>query len=341
MKGVVSPRGPILRELALAATAGVVFAVGPFTPNEVATAAAAGLVVGGGVLAWRLRRESPVWHEPDTPLRLSRDQLLAGAALLLCLAAFAPTIQWMYLEWTRSVWFNDHGLFIPFVMAWFTQRELRKQEGVTESSAFGFAPLVAGLALSVLDTNVESRYLASAGLLLALSGLALLFFGPRRTWALRIPLALGVLMIPVPYSVAAPLGLRTLTASGVLPLLDLMGFSAIREGTLIHMPPSQSFIVADACSGANTLWASMAVAIVLAVTSQSLGRRVALLLSAPLLAIAANTVRVTLLVLLTRRFGVNLLETPVHEATGVATFVGVLVPLMMIAQFNLPKQSPP
>jgi exosortase/archaeosortase family protein len=52
---------------------------------------------------------------------------------------------------------------------------------------------------------------------------------------------------------------------------------------------------------------------------------------APLLAVGANVVRVTALVLLTRWLGIGLLDTPVHEATGVATFVGVLVPLLLVA----------
>ncbi len=339
MKGAVSPRGPILRELALATAAGVVFTVSPFTPNELPPAAAAGTIVGLGVLAWRLRRDSPVWKEPDTPLRISREQGLASGALLLTLAAFAPTLQWMYFEWTRSVWFNQHGLFMPFVLAWLAWQEIRKQEGGAESSAWGFVPLVAGLSLSVLDSNAQSRYLASCGFLLALPGLSLLLFGPRRTWALRTPLLLGVLLIPIPYSFATPLGLRTITANGVLPLLELLGFTALREGTLIHLPPGNSFIVADACSGANTLWASMAFAIVLAVTSTSLRRRIALLVAAPLLALGANVLRVTLLVLLTLRFGTELLETAIHEATGVATFAAVLGPLLLIALARLPRPS--
>jgi exosortase len=334
-------KGPVLRELALAATAGLVFGLSPFTPNERAPSAAGGLAVGLAVLAWRLRRGSPVWHEPvEAAAGVGRDRLLGFGCLLLCLAAFAPTLQWMYREWTVSVWVNQHGLFMPFVMAWLVHRKLRDHpEDAGESpSAWGFLPLTAGLGLSVLDANAQSRYLGALGLLLALPGLSLLLLGRRRSWAIRMPLLLGVLLLPVPFSLVAPLGLRMLTAQGVLWLLHGLGLSALREGTLIHMPPAHNFVVADACSGANTLWAALAMALVLAVTNPSTGRRVALLICAPALAIGANVLRVTVLVLLTRWLGTDLLDTPIHEATGVATFFAVLGPLMGVAYWRLPRQ---
>jgi exosortase len=226
-------------------------------------------------------------------------------------------------------------------MAWLAHKKLRDhaKDAGDSSSAWGFLPLTAGLALSVLDANAQSHYLGGLGLLLALPGLSLLLLGRRRTWAIRMPLLLGVLLLPVPFSLVAPLGLRTLTAQGVLRLLHGLGFSALREGTLIHMPPAHNFVVADACSGANTLWAALAMALVFAVTNPTVWRRVVLLVLAPLLAISANVLRVTLLVLLTSRLGTELLDTPIHEATGVATFLGVLLPLMGISYWRLPGQS--
>jgi exosortase len=246
----------------------------------------------------------------------------------------------MYREWTVSVWVNQHGLFMPFVMAWLAHKKLRDlaKDAGESPSAWGFLPLTAGLGLSVLDANAQSRYLGALGLLLALPGLSLLLLGRRRSWAIRMPLLLGVLLLPVPFSLVAPLGLRMLTAQGVLWLLHGLGLSAVREGPLIHMPPAHNFVVADACSGANTLWAALAMALVLAVTNPSTGRRVALLICAPALAIGANVLRVTVLVLLTRWLGTDLLDTPIHEATGVATFFAVLVPLMGVAYWRLPRQ---
>jgi len=339
MKSVVSRKGPILRELALAVVAGVVFTVSPFTPNELGPAAAGGFAVGAAVLAWRLRPGSPVWSaaaEPAAPLRIAREPLLAAGACLLTLAAFGPTLHWMYLEWTRSVWSNEHGLFVPFVMVWLARNALRDDTGPAESSAWGLLPLGAGLALTAIDANAQTRYVGALGLLLALPGLSLLLLGPRRTSKLRVPLLIGIMLVPIPYTVGTPLALRTLTASLVLPLLHGLGLTAMREGTQLILP-RQSFMVADACSGVATLYASLAAALVLAALSASQWRRALLILSAPALAVAANVVRVTLLVLLAQTFGSALLDTAIHEASGVATFLGVLVALLAIANARTPR----
>ena len=339
MKSVVYRKGPILRELALAATAGVVFTVSPFTPNELPPAAAGGFAVSAGLLAWRLRPSSPVWREaaePALPLRLSGEVVLAASAFLLVLAVFGPTLQWMYREWTRSVWSNEHGLFVPFVMLWLARNALRDDTGPAEASAWGFLPLGAGLLLATIDANAQTRYVAAVGLLLALLGLSLLLLGPRRTFALRVPLLIGIMLVPIPYTLGTPLALRTLTASLVLPLLHGIGLTAMRDGTQLILP-RQSFMVADACSGVATLYASLAAAMVLAALSASHWRRALLILAAPALALTANVVRVTLLVLLAQTFGSRLLDTAIHEASGVATFLGVLVGLLAIANTRVPR----
>jgi exosortase len=333
MKSAVIRKRPLLRELAFAVTAGVVFTVSPFTPNELAPSAAGGFAVGAGLLAWRLRRSSPVWEEAaaEAPsFELGWDRVAGVGLVLLTLAVFAPTIHWMYLEWTRSVWSNEHGIFIPFAMAWLAHNALRGDHGPAEGSAWGLLPLGLGLGLAVLDANAQSRYLAAVGLVVALPGLSLLLLGPRRTRALRVPLLLGLLLIPIPYTIGTPLALRTLTASGVLPLLQLLGYTVLREGTQLIMA-RQNFLVADACSGIATLYASVASALVLAALGGSVWRRVALVAAAPVLAIGANIVRVTLLVLLAQTFGTSLLDTAVHEASGVATFGVVLVILFWMA----------
>jgi exosortase len=332
MRGWLNRKRTILLELALAAVVAGFVAVSPLTPNELPPSIAAGVLVGAVLLAWRLRPASPVWRSSAAggARRVGRAELVALSTCALCLCAFAPTLQWMYREWTRSVWVNDHGLFVPPFMAWFAWTVLRDDDGPAESSAWGFLPLGSGLALAVLDAVAQTRYLAALGLLLVLPGLSLLLLGPRRTHALRVPLLLGLLLVPLPFTLATPLALRSITAIGSLELLHALGFTALREGTLILMP-DQNFLVADACSGIATLYASLACAVMLASITASRWRRAVMLLVATPLAIGVNVLRVTLLVLMTQWLGRGLLDTPIHEATGVATFVIVIAALLSIA----------
>jgi exosortase len=168
------------------------------------------------------------------------------------------------------------------------------------------------------------------GFLLTLPGLALLLLGAHRTRRLSAPLAITWLMLPVPATSVVHLQMRRMTAWTVEPLLHWLGVPAYRQATVIEVP-HQIFVVANDCSGFSTLYASLAVALVLAAVVRSRRRRVLLLAAAPLLALTANVLRVLALILLTGRFGVGLLETAVHPLSGVMMFAMALGGLFWLA----------
>ena len=59
-------------------------------------------------------------------------------------------------------------------------------------------------------------------------------------------------------------------------------------------------------------------------------RMIFLVASAVLLSLLCNMVRVTILILLIDHYGLAILDTPIHEISGVATFGVVLVALLAI-----------
>jgi len=324
----------ILPELALATLAGVVMASSPLVPKHWLGSLTAGIVTGGAVLAWRLRRpvKAQEISTPIPPLRVPALVTMAGA---LWVALFMTTWIWLYRQWTGSVWSNEHGIFIPFVVAYLVQRTLRQDDRPAEADASLWGlPLVAlGGALAVLDLSIGSGYLASVGLLVSLPGLSLTLLGARRTKALAVPLAASWLMLPIPRALATDMQLRHVTAAGVEWLLDTVGYTVFREATVLQLP-NRTFVVSDACSGFATLYAGISVAFLLACITRGHLRRALLLLSAPLLAVAANVLRVLILVVLTYHFGNWFIESFFHPASGVATFVIVLSGLLAIARVN-------
>jgi exosortase len=101
------------------------------------------------------------------------------------------------------------------------------------------------------------------------------------------------------------------------------------EGTLLHLPRN-SLLVADACSGFSTLYAAVATALILAHWSQSKAKGFVVILSAIVLSVICNIVRVTALALLIHHTGAALLKTPLHEISGLATFIVTLALLFAI-----------
>lgn len=324
-----------MRELAIAAGAGALATASPLTGDDFGPAAIAGTAVGGALFAYRNRAGLPkdgaehAAHEAT----FGALPIAAWALLALWVLLFWPTMQWLWRHWTASVWLNNHGVFMPAIIAVLTWLTLREDErGEAEHSAWGFAWLALAIVGVLVDSAMRTGTLGVLSLIVSLPGLALLLLGARRTRLLKVPLALGLLMVPVPPSVATSIGLRQLTAAGVEPLLHALGVSALREGTVIQLAgESNSFIVADECSGIATLYASAAVAIVLACYARTHSRRALLLLAAAPLAIGANVARVLALILMSSQIGDWIMHTPIHPGTGVAAFAAAGLGLWLLA----------
>jgi len=322
-----------LMDIVIALLIGAGVGASPFTTVHFWPSFIAGCVAGGGYLAYRVVHRPAAAPTTRTTLNALRA---VPISVWLCLLLFgvisAPTFVWLYGTWTGSIWSNSHGLLVPFAMAYLASRALRQEHAKEEeASARGFAFLLPGLFLIALDAVLRTQYLAAVGIVLSLPGFSLLFLGAERTRALRVALMAGVFMIPIPNAVTTHIYLRDLTSAGVEPLLRAMGVPLLRNGTAFELP-SGIFIVSEACSGFATLYAALAVALILACYAHSPRRRALVLLSAVPLAVLCNIARVFSLIWLSHYLGTpNILDTLVHPASGVLNFWIVLFVLWFLA----------
>ena len=245
-----------------------------------------------------------------------------AATALIAAAVYLPTVLWLVDRWTLSVWHNAHGMLIPFVVAYFAYVELARVRHLpTSSSAWGFALVLPALLLHVLDTGIHTQLLSAFSIVLLLPGLSLLFLGRRRTAAIAFPLAFMLLMLPIPLAFTEPvhLALRKIATAGSAAVIPLLGITSYVEGTTFHLTKG-TLLVGDGCSGFSTLYAALAVAALTAYSCPDVRRRVLVLLAAVPLAIAANVLRVILLIALVNQTGLDVLSTWVHPASGMLTF---------------------
>lgn len=245
---------------------------------------------------------------------------LVVAALV---GVYLPTVLWLWERWTMSVWHNAHGMLIPLVVAWFIRDELQRFRGPAPSSnAWGFALVVPALVMHVFDVAMHTQLLSAMSIVVLLPGLSLLFLGTERTRTILFPLVFLAFMLPIPLAVTERihLALRHVTATGVEHLVPLFGVPLYREGLLLDVANAR-LLVADACSGFSTLYAAGAVACLTAYSTPVVWRKVAVLLLAAPIAIAANVLRVTILTLLVRYQGTDVLATSLHEISGIFTFL--------------------
>lgn len=257
-----------------------------------------------------------------SPAAEPRSRLWLWAVALLAVLVYAPTVQWLWQRWTMGIWYNGHGLFIPFVVAWFAYEGLKPLRGApVASNPWGFAFLVPALVLHALDMGMHTQLVSAASIVLAVPGLSLLFLGAERTKAIAFPLALLVFMLPIPLAFTARLhlALRHLATWAIGQMAPLLGIPVFIQGTTVHQP-NGVLEIADACSGFSTLYAAMAVAVLTAYTCKSWRQRLLVLLAAAPIAILANWVRVVLLVVLVEWRGLEVLDTWMHVASGMLTF---------------------
>ncbi len=274
-----------------------------------------------------METESPTENEMDSTAdnAAQRNWLLWLLAILLGLL-YAPTILWLLDRWTMSVWHNGHGILIAGVVGYLVWKELIKLQHLPNSSSpLGFVILIPALLLFIMDTGIDSQLLGAAALVLSLPGLAFIFLGRERTYAIMFPLSALFLTLPIPlaFTESLHLILRHIATDAVAWLLPVVGVPVFAHGTILEIP-NGSLQVADACSGFSTLYATITVAVLTAYFCTSIPRRIAVLLIAVPLAIGVNIIRVLVLTLLVHWIGLDILETSAHEISGLLTFVVAL-----------------
>ena len=242
---------------------------------------------------------------------------------------FGPTALWLWNRWTASVWTDAHGLIIFPVAVYLLWTEIqRHSDRPRETSPWGFVILIPCLALHALDTGLHTQLLSAFALFAALPGLSLIFLGATRTKAALFPMVFLFFTLPIPLVLTESfqLFLREIATIGTAYLIPKLGIPLFVEGFVLHMPKG-SLLVADACSGFSTLYASLAIAVLTAYWCPRPARRVAVLLAAAPIAIGVNVLRIVILALLVQFWGVDILATSLHEISGMVTFA-VALPLI-------------
>ncbi len=314
---------------------GALFAISPLTgANRWLPSIVGGVLIGGIFFAlrhWLRGRDGTVAPSSDRLFSVALSPLAVAALLSLTLIVFLPTLAGLYFEYTDMVWRNGHGLFVPLAIFLLARDRLRRSsvEG-EDSSGWGMPLLFLGALLALLDAGLHSVTLGAIGIIVALPGLSLLLFGTTRTREIAGPLALSVFLIPLPADLPDPLALISTTTAIMEQYLHLLKVPVLRHQTAFKLPAGVFGVTAN-CSGIATFYAAMFFAVVLAMTTPSWPRRIAILVSPWFVTVFFNGIRGTVLVALCSRFGMEVLHSPIHGLTGVATIWSVLLVVFLFA----------
>jgi exosortase len=258
--------------------------------------------------------------------RPSARHVITGVLfLLIFLVLFWPAFQWMAQRFDAHDSFYSHGWLIPFASAWLVWQRRSALRAVARPASFaGLALLVPAILLHLVATWWRLGFVSGFAMVAAVWGLVWTLWGREVVWALRFPLAFLLFMVPLPgvLLLAISFKMKLLAATLATQVLSVIGIAAQQAGSTIHLP-GVSVIVDDTCSGLRSLISLIALATLwTALLPPSARRREKLLLVAASIpiALAANMVRILVLVLLSAIYGPQVAQGFIHYGSGFVVF---------------------
>jgi exosortase len=194
----------------------------------------------------------------------------------------------------------------------------------------GVALVALAAAVHVLGIRSDIFALQGWSLVLMLFGISLALLGPAWTRALAFPLGFLTFMLTFPPVIVNQLSfaLKEITVRISTRLAEALGASMLRDGMTLYMD-SGELRIENPCSGLRSLLALLATGALFASLQRGATWRGGLLfaLAVPI-AMAANALRITLLILVGQYAGVQRATGWVHDASGYLLYVVALAGIL-------------
>jgi exosortase len=192
------------------------------------------------------------------------------------------------------------------------------------------ALIAAGVGVLAAGTASGSLTLRALSIPLVASGVVMAAAGREHARAMVFPLAFLVFMAPLPDGTIPRLSLplQHLAADSAGWTLGALGIPAAQEGLFIHLP-GVTLHVSEACNGLRFLLAMVPVGVAFAaLTVEGASRRAVTVLTAVMIAILANMLRVTGTGVIAHVWGPDAASGLVHILYGKVVYAVMLVPFV-------------
>ena len=264
--------------------------------------------------------------------------LFVGLAVV-CL----PTL----VSMARGPWSLESGVHGPIIVAtglWLIARKLDVIR--TEAMPGDWRLSLLGMALAIPLYAFGRAYdfisIEVAAMLLALLTVAYALVGGQVVRQMWFPIVYFGFVVPVPGwiidSITQPL--KQLVSQVVTEVLAGFGYPIARVGVTIYVATYQ-LLVEDACAGLNSLISLSAIGLfyVYMLRGSNWRYSVLLLLMVLPIAVAANMVRVAVLVLITYHLGDAAAQGYLHNTAGMVTFTSALLFIFLIDWLLTPVRN--
>ena len=258
-------------------------------------------------------------------------------------------LAWIYAGAARGLWTtwttNDnysHGPIVPLVSAALVVARRRRLAALPVQGSWLGVPLLAlGCALEIAGRRADVFTLQGWSLVVVLFGLSLTLLGRAWTRALAFPLGFLVFMLTFPPVVVNQLSfaLKEVTVRFAQRVAEALGASMLRDGMTLYLAGGE-LRVENPCSGLRSLLALLATGALFAGLQHGGGwRRLVLFLAAVPVAMFANAIRITALILVGHYVGVREAGGLVHDVSGYVLYAIALGALLVVRRVLTPRAA--
>ena len=275
-------------------------------------------------------------------------------SLLLSLLYFRTFI-WLINSWLTDPYYS-HGFLIPIICGFIAWRNIhknnKKEKGKgkgrgeedeskfklnleTDSEPFkpGIFFFAFGLALYVIGFIKLFPFLSALSFLFTASGLILYFYGKPMMRSFLFPISFFIFAIPLPFVFLEKVAyvLQSLSAYYPALFIEMLGIPVTRLGAEIQLKDA-SFIIGLPCSGMNSLISLLALAAVfIYILKCPLYKKITLLCLTIPVAVFANILRVTSLLLIAHAYGAETANGFFHTFFSPLLFIIAFIFLILIS----------
>jgi exosortase len=252
-----------------------------------------------------------------------RQALAAGLTTAALLLLYVPALSHAAEVWRTDQEFSFAFLVPPFALFLLWLRRGALRAALAPSANIGLLPLLAGLVLLLVGVRSGIHAIAGASFLPTALGAAAYLYGVAAARTLFYPLAFFTASLSLYRGLLNSVGftLQELTARSAARLALLLGVPVRRTGVDLFVGQFH-FVVAEACSGLSSLLALVCLgALLVGLAQASLPRRLALIVLVLPIVLAANIIRVTLVLALARPMGLAIATGFLHGTLSAVLFL--------------------
>lgn len=260
----------------------------------------------------------------------AKKAILKGlAATGLVGALFFPTLRWLVVSWLNDPYYS-HGFLIPLVTGFFVWRRQAVFQRLAPYNG-GMIVLAVGLMVHLMTIPWRLYPISALALVIVLVGLVLYFYGLEATRQLIFPLAFLLAMIPVPFIDRCSPFLAAFAAQYATLVVNTLGIPASHLGSQVQLAQT-SFTIGEPCSGLRSIVALLTLTVVFVYVIQgSPAAKLVLLIAALPIAMAANIMRLVLLLIVADLLGQKAAWRYFHNLSSPLLFLTAFALLILTA----------